>query len=115
VTKAWQWLKKWGGLFFGGIVAALLFVMGAGWLWRRREAMLGRVRDELAVEKAKSEIARLQGMRAEVVRQVGENDAATAEIDEQLLGNRRKIVEAHEHGEGLSSEELERAFAELGI
>jgi hypothetical protein len=76
---------------------------------------LGRVKDELAVQKAKTEIAKLQGMRDEIVRQVGGNDAATAEIDEKLLDNKRKIVEAHEHGAGLEGEDLERAFAELGL
>lgn len=113
--KVWAWLKKWGGVLFGGLTAALLFVLGAGWLWSRRERMLGRVKDELAVEKAKADIALLRGVREEIVRQVGEKDQATVEIDERLLDNRRKIVEAHEGGEGLEGEDLERAYAELGI
>jgi len=115
MSKAWAWLKKWGGALFGGLAAALLFVLGAGWLWRRQERTLGRVKDEMAVAKAKADIALLQGVREEIVRQVGEKDQATAEIDEKLLDNRRKIVEAHEGGEGLEGEDLERAFAELGL
>jgi hypothetical protein len=115
MAKVWEWLKKWGGILFGGIAAALLFVLGAGWLWRRREQMLGKVKDQLAVEKAKGEIARLQGMRDQIVDQVGATDESIVRIDEELLDNKRKLVEAHEHGEGLEGEELERAFAELGL
>lgn len=115
MKKAWWWLKKWGATLLGVIAAALVLVLGGGWLWRRRQAELGAVKDELAVEKAKREIARLRGLREEILRQVGENDAATVEIDEKLLENKRKIVEAHERGEGLEGEDLERAFAELGL
>lgn len=106
MTKVWAWLKRWGAAVAGG----LLFLLGAGWLWRRKASELGRVKDELAVERAKSAIARLEGVREEVKRQVGEKDEAIEQIDRQLLENKRAIVEAHEHGEGLSDEEVLEAF-----
>lgn len=110
MKKAWDWVKRWGAFLFAG----LLVLMGAGWLWRRRTAELGRVQNELAVARAQKEIARLQGQRDEVALRVGEKDEKVEEIDKQLAANRRKIVEAHEHGQGLSDEEVEVAFARLG-
>lgn len=115
MQKAWAWLKKWGTALFGAIAAVLLLVLGGGWLWRRREQALGAVRDELAVEKAKGEIARLRGVREEVAREVGEKDEAIVEVDRQLAENRRKIVEAHEGGQSLSDEEVDALFARMGF
>lgn len=110
MTAVWAWLRKWGAL----VVGVLLLVLGGGWLWRRREAALGRVRDELAVERAKREIERLRGQREEVARQVGEKDEAIAAIDSRLAENARKIVEAHEGGAGLTDEQVAEAFTRLG-
>jgi hypothetical protein len=113
VTKVWTWLKKWGGLLFGGIAAALLFVVGGGWLWRKKRAELGRVKDELAVERAKTEIARLRGLREQVAERVGEKDEAIEEIDRQLEGNRQAIIEAHEVPADMTDEEVAHALREI--
>lgn len=114
MSRVWVWLKKWGGLLFGAVAAGLLVVLGAGWLWRRRVAELGRIRDELAVERARQEIAHLRGIREEIASRVEEKDEAIEAIDRKLAENRRAIVEAHEHGQGLTDEEVEDAFARLG-
>jgi uncharacterized protein HemX len=109
--EAWAWLKRWGGLLLG----ALLVLVGGGWLWQRQRAQLGRVKDELAVERTMREIARLRGQRAEIASQVGEQDEAVRILDEHLVTNKRELIEAHEHGEGLSDAEVADAFARLGL
>lgn len=110
MKKAWEWLKRWGAALFGG----LLVLVGAGWLWNRKAKELGRVRDELAVASAKKEIARLQGRREEIARQSDAKAEDIMGVDREIAANKRKLVEAHENGHGLSEEEVERAFARLG-
>jgi HAMP domain-containing protein len=108
--KIWQTLKSWG-LAIAGV---LLVVLGAGWLWRRKQSELGRVRDELAAKEALTEVRRLEALREEVARQVGEKDVAIEAIDGLLAENQRKLVEAHDGGQGLSDDEVSRLFGRLG-
>lgn len=114
MSRTWAWLKKWGGVLFGALTATLLVVLGAGWLWRRKVAELGRVQDELAVARAQREIAHLRGMREEIAHRVEEKDEVIEAIDRKLAENRRAIIEAHGYGQGLTDEEVEDAFARLG-
>jgi hypothetical protein len=109
MKKAWTWLKRWGL----AIAGALAVVLGAGWLWHRRSTALGRVTDKLAVEKARTQIAELQGMRTMLTERLDEKDEAIRTIDEQLAENKRRIVEAHEYGEGMTDAEIEEAFKRL--
>lgn len=110
MKKVWQWLKKWGAAILG----ALLVILGGGWLWQRHKRKVGRLKDELAVAEATKEIERLRGERTQLAERVGEKDAQITEIDDQIKRNKRKIVEAHEQGEGLSDDEIEQEFANLG-
>jgi uncharacterized protein HemX len=106
-----KWLKKWGA----AIAGVLLVILGAGWLWRRQQARIGKLKDRLAVEEATKKIGELRVLREEVKDRVGEKDEAIADLDRQLLDNQRRIIEAYEGGEGLSDEEMLEEFRRLGI
>lgn len=110
MTKIWAWLKKFGGWITG--VLALL--VGAGWLWKRQKERLGKLRDELAVSEATKEIEILRNLREKIAESATDLDVDIAQVDQQLAQQKRKIVEAFEKGTGLSDEEVERAFADLG-
>ena len=111
MKKVWAWLKKYGALLLGGVLALL----GAGWLWSRSKSKLGKVKDELAVAEATKEIARLKSAREAIERMVGEKGEALTLIDQKLDDNRLKIIQAHEGGEDMTDEELATAFADLGV
>jgi hypothetical protein len=111
VTGWWAAVKKWAGWLVGGLAVLL----GAGWLWRRRERELGQLKDKAQAAEAKRAIAHLQGRREELARELGEQDEAVQALEEALRKNRRRLVEAHEGGEELSDDEVERAFARLGF
>lgn len=113
--KAIAWLKKWGGLVGGFIVAILLGILTLGWYTRRKNAEVAQLTDKLAVEEATTEIEKLRAIRGEIVARVGEQDEAVEEIDRQLAENKRKMVEAHKGVEALSDEEIEDEFARLGF
>lgn len=115
MKKAWEWLKKWGAWLFGGIAAVLLFILGGGWLWRRQQSKLGRVQDQLAVERASAKLRELRAVREEVSKHADEKDEAIEQIDRQIEEQRVVIRDAHEHGANLSAEELADEFARLGL
>jgi predicted RNA polymerase sigma factor len=109
VKRVWDALKKWGA----AILAALLFVVGAGWLWNRRKAR--RIADALAVEKATKEIERLRATRAQLVERLGEKDEAIEEIDAAIEDNKADIVAAYEDFEEMTTDEVADVFRRLGL
>lgn len=109
MSKAWSLVKRWGA----AILAALLFVAGAGWVWNRRKAR--RIADELAVEKATREIARLRAVREQLVERLGEKDEAIAEIDASIIDNQADIIAAHENFEEMTDDEVADVFRRLGL
>jgi hypothetical protein len=115
VKKAWAWTKTHVKAVLGAVVGLLLFVLGAGWLWRRQKNRLGKVKDELAVAEAANEINRLRAVREEVVREVGEKDESIAALDLEIASNRQKIIEAHDVPENMSDEALLEELGRLGL
>lgn len=109
-SKAWPWLKKWGW----AVLAVLGALAGAGWLWSARQRLLGNARDAELVAAARQRITDLQTMRNDIEARVGATDHLIASIDEQILDNKRQLVELHEGGDKVKDEDLERAFRELG-
>lgn len=113
MKAAWEWLKKWGGLLFGGIATVLLVVLTGGWYLRHKNKQLAAARDEAAIAEATAEVRRLEAVRAEVEARVGEKDEAIKVIDQQIAEQKARAVAAAGEGDGLSDEELAARFREV--
>jgi len=110
MKTAWGWLTKWGTALFGALAALLLLVLGAGWLWRRQEAALGAALDATSIAEARAEMSRLEAIRTEVAKRVGEQDGAIHVLDVQIREQKARVAAAAGAGEGLSDAELEDAY-----
>lgn len=109
MRQAWDWLRaRWQWLTLG---LALLF----GGLWARDRRVLGQVRDELALARAKREVARLEGERAAIGKYADTVEAEIERIDAEIREARLRAVHAHEGGTELRGAELDAAFKELGF
>lgn len=107
-NKIKDWFKRWWKYLVGGLAA----VFSAVFLWRRRK--VGQLKDELAAERAKSEIQVLKAYRARMLEEGVAKDEDIERLDREIQKNKRAIVEAHENAEGLSDDEVETEFARLG-
>lgn len=109
MRRLWTWLKgRWQWLLLG---ATLLF----GGLFVRERRILGRVRDELALARAKKEVARLEGEREALSESVNRSEAIISRVDSEIYRARLAAVRAHEGGEELRGKALLDAFKELGF
>lgn len=108
--KAWLWLKKWGGLLFGAIAGLLLLLLGGGWLWRRQEASKAAALDAASIAQAKTEMTRLEAIRGEVTKRVGEKDEAIDHLDDQIRQQKVRVAQAAGAGEDLDDDQLEDAY-----
>jgi hypothetical protein len=111
VNKVWAFLKRWGAALAG----LLLALLGAGWMWKRKQAEIARLKDQAAVDRALKDMEGLRAVRERVAKEEGTTAAQITVIDESLAENRRKIVEAHEGMENLKDDEVEEAFHRLGF
>lgn len=112
-SKVWSWLKRWWKAVVGALGGTLVIGVGAFIAvgeYRRRTAS---ARDALAVEKARRDVARLQGQRDELLRRDDVDEAEVARVDEELRENRQRIEEVRRRAD-VPAEELARELAELG-
>lgn len=103
-----QTLKKWWGAILLGfsVLVAALFVA------RRRE--LGRLVDELTVDRAEVAIEILSARRDRIKADARDRDQRIADLDKDIAFNKRELIEAHEFGKGRSDEEIDFEYARLG-
>lgn len=113
MTEAWAWLKKWGSWLLGGLVTVLLVVLTGGWWLRHQRQKTQRAQDEATIAEARAEVRRLEAVRREVEKRVGEKDEAIQHIDAQIREQQRRVVSAAGAGEGLDDDELAARFREV--
>lgn len=111
--RAWAWLKKWGSWLLGGLATALLVVLTGGWWLRHQRQQLAAAKDEAAIAEARAQVKKLEAVRVEVEKRVGEKDEAIVAIDAQIREQKLKVVAAADAGEDLSDEELAARFREI--
>ena len=111
MKKTWLFLKRWGLALFGVLAA----IVTLGLYARHKQRELGAVKDELEIANATKEMARLRAQREMLAPQVKENDAVIEDLDSQMVRQKRRIIEAHENGRGLTDEEVVDEFARLGF
>lgn len=111
MKKTWDWLKK-AGVWIAGV---LLLLMGAGWLWRTQKSKIGRLQDQVAVEKATSRVKELRAERSVLKEQDEEHVLEIARIDEELAHSRSEIRDAFENGADATEEEIDEELTRLGL
>lgn len=108
LKSVWKWVKKWWAALVIGVV-----VLAGSLFWANRRRV-GRLVDELAVERAKNEIEGLKKVRARLLEEGEEASEEIQSIDNEIKANKRAIIEAHENSEGLSDDEVEAELTRLG-
>lgn len=109
LKSAWAWVAR----HARAILAALVLALGIAGLFQRRR--LGRLQDELALARAKKEIAELRERRALLE---GYTEASAAEIeriDDAIREQKIRAVWAYEGGAELRGEALERELERQGL
>lgn len=111
LKRFWEWLKK-AGVW---IAIALLGLIGMGWLWRRRGAIIGELKDRLAVEQAQSRVKELRAERKMLKEQDVVHVAEIERLDEEIAQQRQTIRDAFENGDKASEEEIDAELDRLGL
>lgn len=111
MTKVWAWLKRWGGLLFG----VLLALMGAGWMWQRERRKRLDAEAEAEAARLRENITSAVAVRAHMLDEVDEKEPLVVKLDEQIQSNERALLRLHEEDPTeMSSDEIRERLAELG-
>jgi len=114
--KAWNWLKENVTLVLAGLVTLL-----AGFLaWGAYERKVGRLKDNIKVEKARGEVAALEarrdmhiGAEADLADADARLEAKDSDLEVAINKARREAVAASEEVEGRTDAEVAARFNEL--
>lgn len=110
LKNAWAWIRKHGAIVLGG----LALLLGAYIIWRRYHDKLGSLSDALEVERARREIATLQERRDQLVARADSRALEVAAIEQEIVAQQRRAVEATYRVEAMTDEEVVEAFGRLG-
>ena len=104
-----SWLKSRAAWLLATVVA----ILGAGWLWRVERNKRRSLQDQLKVERAKRSIAGHQAKRDALLKQDSVDAARVTTIDEKITDLQQKAVEVTEKVETRDADELAQRFNEL--
>jgi predicted negative regulator of RcsB-dependent stress response len=110
MIKIWKWVKE----NVTSILISIIAILGAGIFWKYHKKKVAEVRDSSIVKNAQIEIASLEERRKELVQHKNLHQYDIINLDEKLLANKRKIVEAHDYIETLSDEDILNELTRLG-
>lgn len=95
------------------LLATVVAILGAGWLWRIERDKRRSLQDQLRVERAKRSIAGHQARREALLERDSVDKEKVAKLDEQITDLQRKAVEVEEKVETRDAAQLAQRFNEL--
>lgn len=110
MKKAIDWIKS----HLVTVLLTVIGVLGAGILWRYHKRRVDELTDRADVLEATKNIKSLNDQRKLLEKNAEKNAKKIEEIDKQLVGNKRRVVEAHEYVEPLDDKQVLEEFARLG-
>lgn len=107
--KAWKWMVEHWQITLGAIGAIF-----AAWLaWGAYNRKIGKLKDTIEVEKAVSEVKRLEAKSAELVKREKAADKKDIALDTKIAETKKKAVEVREDVSNRSDQEIADRFNEL--
>lgn len=114
MKAAWLFLKKWGALIGGVLLALLTLGLVGGFAARKFWRDRLQAEDKARVADAEKKLEYLRGAREFIERRVDEEDETKKHLDAQIEEQREVIRETMSRGAGMSDEEVAAEFSRLG-
>lgn len=113
MKKIWQWIKDnpWA------LITALVGVFGAVWLVKSKSNKIASLKDAVAVQATKSQIAADEARAKALKESADSHDDEVAELDARIKASKRRVVEIHEGEirEGATDDEIADLFSDSGL
>jgi hypothetical protein len=107
--KAWAWIKEHWQIVLGALGAII-----AGWLaWGAYSRKVGKLKDAVEVEKAVSDVKRLEAKREVLEKQEQAVEKKDVELEQRIVETKKKAVKVRENVNQRSDQEIADRFNEL--
>lgn len=109
LKEAWAWLCRnvWA------VVVALVAMLGAGIFWQYRKGKILKLEDQVALEKARRQLAALDARRKELEKQSNGKAVEIEALRVQRMNVKREVVQTVEKVGAMTDAEVESAFQDL--
>lgn len=108
--KAWNWIKD----NVLGLVSGLAAILGVMFAYKYHKDKVGSLKDAVAVEKAKKDIARHEAKLEERLLQADAKEEEIVSLDDKVKASKRRVVEIEAGVKGLNDDEVADEFQRLG-